>query len=224
MNFFIPAKQHILDAIGKKFSIVVDISDVLNVETYEKECRIPRVEEYLNKEGILIMSHKIEDNFRRIGRKDIFQTHKHQIFFIEDYVNLDNVHNSLMAYLFFLTRFKVKDIFLFGCDGYDYNEEIKEKNLIYSYFCPVEVRRDIEIAFGYIFSGLPSDTQTFDTSFESNYLHYCTEHQLIPRKIFNTNKNSFINVFPRITYSKINEELYLDKKIKHSLTKTDKNL
>jgi len=203
MNFFTLAKDHILNSIGKKFTFVFDISGVKNIIPYEKECRIPRIENYLkNESGLLVTSHEVEKNFALAKRDDIFEKYKYKILFIEDCVNLYTVHNSLMAYLFLLTYCNVKKIILFGCDGY--TGEYIIKNAILSYFCPNEVRREVEIASGgSMYLGLPSDTKTFNGSFRELYVEYCTEHKLIPKRIINTNLDSFIDIFPRLDYDNL---------------------
>ena len=207
MNFFLPAKTHILESIGKKFSFIFDISGIKNIVPYEEKCRIPRVEKYLEEEGSLFVTSKeLERNFSWANRPDIFKNNQEKILFIEEIVNLFKIHNSLMAYLYLLTYCNVKNIYLFGCDGYE--GEYIVKSALLSYFCPKEIREDCEIATGgTMYLGLPSDTVAFNGSFKNLYLDYCTEKKLIPRKIYNVNPDSFITIFPRISLLQLKELL-----------------
>lgn len=207
MNFFTPAQVHILQSIGKKFSFVFDISGVENIVPYEQQCRIPRIEKYLEQEDSLFVSCKeVERNFNWAKRPDIFEKYKDKISYIEDIVDLNKIHNSLMAYLYLLTYCNVKEIYLFGCDGYQ--GEYIEHNAMLSYFSPIENEKDYLIGFGgKIHCALLSDTESFNGSFEQRYLNYCTEKELVPRRIYNVNPDSFITIFPRISLLKL-EELF----------------
>lgn len=207
MNLFVPAKAHILDSIGKKFSLIFDISGIKNIIPYEKRCRIPRVARYLKEgEGLFITSNEVKRNFSLAKHSEIFDKYKDKIVFIEEIIDLDLIHNSLMAYLYLLTYYKVRRVFLFGCDGYQ--GEYIEKNCLLSYFCSINVKEDLEIAYdGSIYSGLPSDTNALNSGFKQIYLDYCTKKELVPRNIYNVNPSSFITIFPRINFEKVKEIL-----------------
>ena len=198
MNFFNPAETHILQSIGKKFTFVFDISGIKNIIPYEKTRRIPRIEKFLKEQnGLFVTSYEVERNFNWAERSDIFKNYKDRISFVEDCMYINTIHNSLMGYLFVLTYCKVKDIYLFGCDGYQ--GEYVVKNALLSYFSFKEVKEEVEIASeGSMYLGLPSDTSTFNGSFKNLYLDYCTEKKLVPRNIYNVNKDSFITVFPKL--------------------------
>jgi len=103
INVFDVNVKHLLDPIGKDFSMVLDVSDVADVERYEKKCRIPRVLKYLERGGLFISKDSIIDNFVHFGH-NIRKDYSNQLEIIGDYVRLGDVHNSLMAYIFLLTK------------------------------------------------------------------------------------------------------------------------
>jgi hypothetical protein len=207
INTFHLTQQHVLSSIRKEFDIVMDVSEVANVEEYEVKCRVPRVYRYLHEtEGLFITSRKVFSNINRVKRIEL----EDKVKFINDYLNLDDVHNSLMAYLFLLTKEGANRIYLFGCDGYQ--GEYIEHNAMMSYFCPREIKEDYQIAFpGKINCALPSDTIVFNGSFQVRYLDYCTKHKLVPREITNANTNSFVTIFPRKTISEVQYELRIEQ-------------
>jgi hypothetical protein len=194
INQFDLVQTHILSPIHKHFDIVLDISEVENAIEYEKRCRIPRIKNELERKDMIYITSETLLSYGSLESGE-------NIKIISDYLDISKVHNSLMAYLFLLTLGGAKDIYLFGCDGYQ--GEYIEHNAMMSYFCPEEVENDYRIAFpDKIKCALSSDTEAFNGSFKDKYLDFCTEKQVVPINIINVNPDSFIDIFKRINIGK----------------------
>jgi hypothetical protein len=205
INSFKMMEDFILNEIDKKLSIVQWLAEVEYWEDYEKLVRIPMIKEFVEREdnNLIIISSKILDNFNKLGEKEIYENHQDKFYVIEDPSEWD-VPNSLALFIMLLTKYGAEKFILFGCDGY--NED--NNRTLDSYFQKELKRQERLIAFrNDKVCNLYSDTIDFKGSFKRRYLDFCTKERLIPAEIVNCNINSSIDIFRRIKYSELKNEL-----------------
>jgi len=96
MNLFTPAEM-ILEKIGKQLDLVSDCSTVKNIQTYERDVRMPRFIKYLKKDNNLLFTSQlvIQESFKRDNFYQIFGQYKYKIATIDDIFNTSNAPKSI---------------------------------------------------------------------------------------------------------------------------------
>ena len=216
MNLFTPAEE-ILTKIGKELSIVSDCSTVKNVQTYEREVRMPRFVKYLNKENNLLFISQlvIQEAFKRDNFYKLVGDYKDKIATIDDIFCHPNAPkeiwdappNSITLLLAACLAGEASKIILFGYDGMLGSDSVQrtflDKHCINTYY-----RADLEkidrfvAASAYEIGSLATDSffferdwPTIEKIYRTTYENNCT--------IFNCSPGTMFNVIKKISYDEV---------------------
>jgi hypothetical protein len=198
INYFNPS-QNILKKISKDFNIVFDCSTVKNAIYYEKEVRIPRLSEYLEKNThnkyICTKSDKNNlHNLRNEIKVDFNEKYKNQIIYVEDLdINPNPFCVSLHLYIASLAKLGAKQIVLFGADGGG-----NLGNSVESYYNYREIEND-KIKAGNTSYNMVGDSNNINSTFEilmTKTLGY------IPN-VINCSPDSVYTIFKKVNYEEV---------------------
>ena len=167
LNDFHYIEDTILNKIGKKFDLVSDCATVSNVEHYENDVRIPRFEDYLSREGNLLMLSElvVQQCFRDQEREDLLEKYKDKIITIDELFSMPQCPqevwhkppNSITLLYAFLIAGGTKKIINFGLDGWQRQVNISGVDpefirttgtSILSYYMPEIVKQERFDGFG----------------------------------------------------------------------------
>ena len=196
MNYFNPSEE-IINKINKNFNIVFDCSTVKNNIEYEKNCRLPRLINYLTrpennyyitlrtgKDNLYDLRNRINSNFNEIFRD--------KIIYGEDLgFNTNQFCVSLHLYLTCLFKLGTKKIVLFGADG-------DGSNNINTYYKPSLMSDDKHRADN-VFYNMAGDTNNVNCTFNpimQQIFGYIPE-------VLNCSPNSLYTVFKNISYEEV---------------------
>ncbi len=224
LNKFDIMQKYILNKIDKNLRMVLDIGEVHYRDDFEKQIRIPRWLEYLQREddNLLVTSQDIIDGIHEVAGENILDPYQHKIVSMHGCRQLE-VPNSLGVYLLLLTQYSAKKIFLFGCDGFGRKSAFKntplwsgkemefrdENQSLATYFKPEYTKQERIVGFkDETASGLHSDSPTFNDQYNKILSRYCQENNLRPVETVNVSFNSLFTIFRKISYDTLKGELY----------------
>jgi len=225
LNDFHYIENSILCKIEKKFELVSDCATVSQVKHYENNVRIPRFEDYLNRENNLLMLSElvVQQCFRDQKREDLLDKYQDKIITIDSLFSLPQCPkevwecppNSITLLYAFLIAGGAKIIINFGLDGFQSiidTEGVSPEFIrtvgtsILSYYMPEVVKQERFDGFGdYRNGSLSSDGQDFNIRWKNICKTYQTAFNNPGVKFYNCSPISSITAFPVINYNQVKE-------------------
>lgn len=194
---------------NKRFDIVFDCSSIpeSNLIAYERYWRIPRLQEYLERDdfNIFITTHGLlRDSFKALEREDLIEKHEYKIMQVDkifpDHSWMD-VPNSVTLCVAALLAGGAYQVILFGVDGYNKDPE---KGVL-SYYDAEEFEKDRVAALGTnIDVGINRDTSNFEQRFPELLGKYYRLFQTFA-PVYNCSPITVYNCIPKITYEEMQE-------------------
>lgn len=212
INNFIPAES-ILNKINKPLEFVSDCSNVPNREYYEKNIRLPRLINYLEKpNNLLQISNTVIADIKFINREDVLEKYKNKIITIDEvFTNPEYPKdvwnappNSMTLLLAAIIAGGTKKIIMFGYDGHYGFDNIA----VHTYYNPLSEIIEREAATGKAECGsLAYDTRSFNKDFPKIFEMYKTIYNNLNVAIVNCSPNSLFTTFKIINYNQLSQEL-----------------
>ena len=208
-------EDKLLAPINKQIDLVVECATVFRKESYESEYRLPRLTKFLERENNLLLTSELvlDECFRTYGPQ-ILEKYKDKIITIDSLFNLSNVPkkvwepppNSLTLLLCFLIAGQAQKIILCGVDGFISND-VDIFNTYYQSEIVAEERiRTFKNAPNFKGS-VPADIEAFNLNFPDLLVIYQKAYNNLNVEIVNCSPQSIIDVFRKIDYNKLEQEL-----------------
>jgi len=204
LNNFSKIENNILSKINKHIEILQDCSEVIYMEDYETQIRIPKIESFLsrNENNFFITSPEIIINWQQVNRLDLFNKYFNKIGLFKHGIHY-TVPNSLTLLLMYLGRYSnAKAIVLFGCDGYKGSSNDIE--ILNSYYNPEEVLKERMIGFkDGTAGGLVREAKSFDNTILNFYTKFAWKNNVLPPPVYNCSNITSINAFKVLNYDEV---------------------
>ena len=208
-------EEHLLSKIDRQIELVSECATVTNKQVYEPKYRLPRLTEFLSREISLLLTSELvlDECFRSYGPQ-VLDQYRDKIVTIDSLFSLPDVPkkvwepppNSLTLLLCFLIAGQAKKIILCGVDGFVSNDI----DIFDTYYQSAIVAEERQRAFQGApnFKGsIPADTRDFNTRFPDILEMYKEVYNNPYVEIINCSARSIVKVFPKITYSDLEQEL-----------------